>query len=177
MALIMHSWIFLFFPFFLLYCVPTFCPSFQSLPFLLFFFFLFICLFILSFFLSLSFFPFYLIYTFSLPYRSTSSLSLSFISDFFLAIFLSLTLTLSFFFLSFSPLYIHTSWRIRMDKDILLNLLWWKDGVLLSLVVFPLPRHLLAPTHQHVQVNVPGGIDVVLGSLAILEKRIRSNCY
>ena len=43
-----------------------------------------------------------------------------------------------------------------------------KQRSILSLMLSP-PRHLLATVHQDVEVDVAGGVNVVLGRLAILE--------
>ena len=62
-----------------------------------------------------------------------------------------------------------TSWRVGVDEYVLLDLLVWRDGELPDLVVLALPRHLLAPTHEDVEVEVAGRVHVELGRLPILE--------
>ena len=57
-----------------------------------------------------------------------------------------------------------------MHERLLLYLLRGRDGVFGGLLVLALPRHLLATADQRVEVDVPGGVHVELGGLAVLEK-------
>ena len=57
-----------------------------------------------------------------------------------------------------------------MHERLLLYLLRGRDGVFGGLLVLSLPRHLLATADQRVEVDVPGGVHVELGGLAVLEK-------
>ena len=74
----------------------------------------------------------------------------------------------------FSPL--TPRWR-RVHERLLLYLLRWRDGVLGRLLVLPLAGHLLAAPDQRVQVDVTGGVNVELGSLAVLEEKKVMFCF